>query len=119
MTLLSIITAFILCVMAKTPLKCPSTGQELECGAGVNVNDSAHVDLVKKNREKILVTGATVLAVFLAASGPAEAKSRFSAGLNNTDLVMDNLFWIGVYPGLNSRMLSFVISCFSNFFKGI
>lgn len=33
---------------------------------------------------------------------------RISGELGNTDLVMNNSFWIGVYPGLNKEMLSFV-----------
>jgi len=34
---------------------------------------------------------------------------RVPAGLENTDFVMDRLFWIGVYPGLTARMLEYVI----------
>ena len=33
---------------------------------------------------------------------------RVSGGLENTDRVMNNTFWIGVYPGLNDEMLEFV-----------
>jgi len=33
---------------------------------------------------------------------------RISGELNNTDNIMNNTFWVGVYPGLNDEMLSFV-----------
>ena len=35
-------------------------------------------------------------------------KCRFFKELDNTDLVMKNLFWIGVYPGLNDSMLKYI-----------
>lgn len=33
---------------------------------------------------------------------------RVSGDLENTDMVMNNTFWIGVYPGLSEEMLDFV-----------
>jgi CDP-6-deoxy-D-xylo-4-hexulose-3-dehydrase len=44
-------------------------------------------------------------------------KHRIVGGLKNTDLVMDNLFWIGVYPGLNRLMLEYIGKTMGNFFK--
>lgn len=44
-------------------------------------------------------------------------KYRVYGGLKNTDLVMNNLFWIGVYPGLNSAHIEHIISRFKSFFK--
>ncbi|MGB8310211.1 MAG: lipopolysaccharide biosynthesis protein RfbH [Methanoregula sp.] len=38
--------------------------------------------------------------------------------LENTDLVMNNLFWIGVYPGLTSDMVQFIIETISKTLKG-
>ena len=37
--------------------------------------------------------------------------------LPNTDFVMNNVFWIGVYPGLTDAMLDFVIQSFHEFTK--
>ncbi len=34
--------------------------------------------------------------------------------LKNTDLVMNNSFWIGVYPGLTSEMLAYMIAALRN-----
>lgn len=44
-------------------------------------------------------------------------KYRVSQGLKNTDLVMNNLFWLGVYPGLTRPMLSYIEKTVNNFFK--
>ena len=41
---------------------------------------------------------------------------RVSGDLTNTDLVMNNSFWVGVYPGLNEEMLSFVADKIEAFF---
>ena len=37
--------------------------------------------------------------------------------LNNTDLIMENTFWIGVYPGLSEKHLEYSVSKIKNFFK--
>jgi CDP-6-deoxy-D-xylo-4-hexulose-3-dehydrase len=42
---------------------------------------------------------------------------RISGSLENTDLVMNNGFWLGVFPGLSISMLDYVISQFNLFFK--
>jgi CDP-6-deoxy-D-xylo-4-hexulose-3-dehydrase len=44
-------------------------------------------------------------------------KFRVVKDLRNTDLVMNNLFWIGVYPGLTKEMLDYVCGRFEEFFK--
>jgi CDP-4-dehydro-6-deoxyglucose reductase, E1 len=36
--------------------------------------------------------------------------------LANTDIVMNNSFWLGVYPGLSDNMLKYVINQFNKFF---
>lgn len=35
--------------------------------------------------------------------------------LTNTDLIMNNTFWIGCYPGLNVEMLNYVVKTFDEF----
>ena len=40
---------------------------------------------------------------------------RVSGKLKNADEIMNNTFWIGVYPGLNKEMLDYVIKSFKEF----
>ena len=38
-------------------------------------------------------------------------KSRFSSicdELDNTDYIMNNTFWVGVYPGMNDKMIDYM-----------
>ncbi len=41
---------------------------------------------------------------------------RISGDLTNTDNIMNNTFWIGVYPGLSEEMLNFVVEKIEAFF---
>jgi CDP-4-dehydro-6-deoxyglucose reductase, E1 len=41
---------------------------------------------------------------------------RISGDLTNTDLVMNNSFWVGVYPGLSEEMLGFIADKIEIFF---
>ena len=43
-------------------------------------------------------------------------KHRVCGGLKNTDLVMNNLFWVGVYPGITKEKLNYVIRVVARFF---
>ncbi len=40
---------------------------------------------------------------------------RIVSSLENTDMIMNNAFWIGVYPGLTEKMMKYVISTFEKF----
>ncbi len=42
---------------------------------------------------------------------------RSAGPLVNTDLVMNNLFWIGVYPGLKPEMCAYIVATFDAFFS--
>lgn len=42
---------------------------------------------------------------------------RVVGDLKNTDLVMNNTFWIGVYPGLEKEQLDYVVSSFEELLK--
>jgi CDP-6-deoxy-D-xylo-4-hexulose-3-dehydrase len=44
-------------------------------------------------------------------------KYRLVGDLKNTDLVMNNLFWIGVYPGLTKPMLTYIEQTIRLFLK--
>jgi CDP-6-deoxy-D-xylo-4-hexulose-3-dehydrase len=41
-----------------------------------------------------------------------ESKFRKIGDLPNTDYVMNNVFWIGVYPGLTAEMLDYIVEQF-------
>jgi CDP-6-deoxy-D-xylo-4-hexulose-3-dehydrase len=41
---------------------------------------------------------------------------RVSGDLTNTDAIMNNSFWVGVYPGLTKEMLDFVATKIESFF---
>ena len=42
---------------------------------------------------------------------------RIYGNLKNTDLVMNNLFWIGVYPGTDFDRIQYIHKIFNNFFE--
>ncbi len=44
---------------------------------------------------------------------------RQVGNLENTDMIMNNTFFIGVYPGLTDQKLDYVLKTFEDFFKGI
>ena len=41
---------------------------------------------------------------------------RVHGELRNTDIVMNQTFWVGVYPGLTTSMLDFVAERLESFF---
>lgn len=43
-------------------------------------------------------------------------KYRLAGNLSNTDLVMNNLFWLGVYPGISPAMIKYINNTVDNFF---
>jgi CDP-6-deoxy-D-xylo-4-hexulose-3-dehydrase len=45
----------------------------------------------------------------------SDIKYRAPDAIANTNLVMDNLFWIGVYPGLTEEMIRYVLEKFGEF----
>jgi len=41
---------------------------------------------------------------------------RISGDLQNTDIIMNNTFWVGVYPSLDERMLNYIIENIETYF---
>jgi CDP-6-deoxy-D-xylo-4-hexulose-3-dehydrase len=46
-----------------------------------------------------------------------DVKYRINGELKNTDYIMHNSFWIGVYPGITPQMIKYMIDTFDKFFK--
>ncbi len=44
-----------------------------------------------------------------------EIKYRIHGSLENTDTIMNNLFWVGVYPGMTEEKLIYVVETFNRF----
>ena len=42
---------------------------------------------------------------------------RVIGDLHNSDIVMNDTFWIGVWPGLTEQMLNYVIDTFTELFR--
>ena len=42
---------------------------------------------------------------------------KIHGDLKNTDLVMENTFWVGLYSGLSERYLEYSVFKIKNFFK--
>jgi CDP-6-deoxy-D-xylo-4-hexulose-3-dehydrase len=48
-----------------------------------------------------------------------DVEYRIVGELKNTDLIMNNTFFIGVYPGITDEMLEYIINVFKNFFSKV
>ena len=44
---------------------------------------------------------------------------RLVSDLTNTEIIMNDGFWIGVYPGISAEMLDYIISIFQELFKKV
>jgi CDP-6-deoxy-D-xylo-4-hexulose-3-dehydrase len=44
-------------------------------------------------------------------------KYRICGDLENTDFIMNNTFWIGVYPGISSEMIAYIINKIDEFIE--
>ncbi len=48
-----------------------------------------------------------------------DVRYRIPGKLDNTDFVMDHVFWIGVYPGITTEMLDYVEETFHSVFSAV
>ena len=44
---------------------------------------------------------------------------RVCGKLTNTDYIMNNTFWIGVYPAITEEMIEYVLDVFESFFANL
>ena len=81
---------------------------------GSNINRNKLVEYLEKNKIGTrLFFGGNLL------RQPAYSNLNYRkiGDLKNTDLIMNNSFWLGVWPGLNISHYTFILNCFRNFIR--
>jgi len=77
------------------------------------------VDIIKflegKNIETRMLFGGNILRQ----PGFCNIKCRVVGELKNTDIILNNTFFLGVYPGINEEKMNYMIKCIDEFFIGI
>jgi CDP-6-deoxy-D-xylo-4-hexulose-3-dehydrase len=48
-----------------------------------------------------------------------DCQFRVAAPLDNTDFVMENVFWIGLYPGLSRAALEYMVDSLVTLTRGV
>jgi CDP-6-deoxy-D-xylo-4-hexulose-3-dehydrase len=84
-------------------------------GFAITVKDNSPIsrnDLVKKLNEKSIGTRLLFGGNLLRQPAFIGTPRRVVGNLKNSDLVMNQTFWIGVWPGLTEKMLDYVIEIF-------
>jgi CDP-6-deoxy-D-xylo-4-hexulose-3-dehydrase len=82
-------------------------------GFAITLKDSSKIsrnDLVSKLNERKIGTRLLFGGNLLKQPAFAHTPRRVHGSLVNTDKVMNDTFWIGVWPGLNEEMLAYVVS---------
>jgi CDP-6-deoxy-D-xylo-4-hexulose-3-dehydrase len=81
-------------------------------GFAITVKDSSPVSrnaLVEKLNERKIGTRLLFGGNLLRQPAFQGTPRRVVGQLENTDVIMNNTFWVGVWPGLNSKMLDYII----------
>jgi CDP-4-dehydro-6-deoxyglucose reductase, E1 len=88
-------------------------------GFAITVKDNSPIsrnDLVKQLNEKKIGTRLLFGGNLLRQPAFIGTPRRVVGDLKNSDIVMNQTFWIGVWPGLTERMLDYVIEIFYEMF---
>jgi CDP-6-deoxy-D-xylo-4-hexulose-3-dehydrase len=88
-------------------------------GFAITVRDGSPIsrnDLVKKLNEKNIGTRLLFGGNLLRQPAFIGTPRRVVGSLKNSDIVMNQTFWIGVWPGLTEQMLNYVIEIFYEIF---
>jgi len=72
-------------------------------------------DIVRHLEDRLIATRMLFGGNLIRQPAYSGIKYRASGSLENTDRVMRDLFWVGVYPGLTSEMVEYIISKFKEF----
>ena len=75
------------------------------------------LEIVKHLEESRIATRSLFAGNLLRHPAYQHVKYRTVNGLPNSDFVMNNVFWFGVYPGLNCEMLAYMVETVQNFVR--
>jgi CDP-6-deoxy-D-xylo-4-hexulose-3-dehydrase len=81
---------------------------------GIGFNRKKMVDYLEKNkiRTRMLFSGNITKQPYF-----ENINYRIAGTLKNTDYVMENTFWIGVYPGITDEMIKYIIKKIDEFLE--
>jgi CDP-6-deoxy-D-xylo-4-hexulose-3-dehydrase len=89
-------------------------------GFAITVNKNSPIsrnDLVKFLNDKKIGTRLLFGGNLLRQPAFLGTPRRIIGELNNSDIVMNDSFWIGVWPGLTEQMLDYVVECIQGLFR--
>ncbi|WP_295296186.1 lipopolysaccharide biosynthesis protein RfbH [uncultured Brachyspira sp.] len=72
-------------------------------------------DLIKYLNEKKIATRLLFSGNIIKQPYMKGRNYRIVGDLTNSDFIMNNTFWIGVYPGINDEMIGYVEKCFDSY----
>lgn len=75
----------------------------------------ARADIVKYLEDNRIATRMLFGGNLLKQPAYKDIRYRLVGGLENTDLAMNSLFWVGVYPGLTGEMLEYMAKKFDDY----
>jgi CDP-6-deoxy-D-xylo-4-hexulose-3-dehydrase len=85
----------------------------------VNTNKFKRGDLVKFLNDQKIGTRLLFAGNIIKQPYFKNLNYRVSSELKNTDKVMNDSFWLGVYPGLTNEMLDYILNQIEIFLKKI
>ena len=91
-------------------------------GFPIFVKESApfkRADIVKYLEENKIATRTLFGGNLLKHPAYENIKCRVPWPLKNTDLIMENLFFVGVHPAIKTEQLKYIKRVFDNFFKNL
>lgn len=77
----------------------------------------SRLDIVNFLQENKIETRSLFAGNLLKHPAYSDVKHRVVGTLKNSDFIMENGFWIGVYPGIDSAQLKYVVSKFKEFLE--